>query len=73
MSSTALFNASQFVIRADAGDEGEVIVDSANALTQGLFPNSSFYNTTLANGTTVEGPLNGYQVRSTFSSCMRRI
>ncbi|KAL0066208.1 hypothetical protein AAF712_006833 [Marasmius tenuissimus] len=31
------------------------------SLTQGLFPANDAYTTKLANGTTVEGPLNGYQ------------
>lgn len=35
---TPLFNQSQFWARADAADEGFVILDSANALVQGLFP-----------------------------------
>jgi hypothetical protein len=50
--------------RADAGGEGGVIFNSAISLLQGLFPGSSDYATTLANGTTVEGPLSGYQVCS---------
>ncbi len=32
------------------------------SLLQGLFPATSSYNVTLANGTNVEGPLGGYQV-----------
>ncbi|KAA1473804.1 phosphoglycerate mutase-like protein [Dentipellis sp. KUC8613] len=56
-----LFNVSQVQIRADAGDEGGVIYDSAVSLTQGLWPPSNAYNTTLANGTTVTGPMGGYQ------------
>ncbi|KAI0258976.1 histidine phosphatase superfamily [Gloeopeniophorella convolvens] len=56
-----LFNSSQVLFRADAGDEGSVIYDSAISLAQGLWPNSTAYNTTLANGTNVVGPLGGYQ------------
>ncbi|KAL0578944.1 hypothetical protein V5O48_003035 [Marasmius crinis-equi] len=48
-------------VRADAGGEGGVIYNSAVSLVQGLFPANSNYTTTLANGTTVEGPLEGYQ------------
>ncbi|TFK48705.1 phosphoglycerate mutase-like protein [Heliocybe sulcata] len=59
--STGLFTQSQVSVSADAGGEGGVIVDSANSLVQGLFPASTSYNTTLANGTTIVGPLNGYQ------------
>lgn len=46
---------SQVNVLADAGGEGGVIVESANALLQGLFPpyNDSI---TLANGTTVTWP-----------------
>ncbi|KAI0056307.1 phosphoglycerate mutase-like protein [Artomyces pyxidatus] len=58
---TGLFNDSQVLIRADAGDEGGVIYDSAISLTQGLWPNTTAWNTTLANGTNVVGPLGGYQ------------
>ncbi|KAF8916970.1 histidine phosphatase superfamily [Mucidula mucida] len=51
----------QIKIRADGGGEGGVIFNSAVSLTQGLFPASSDYSTTLANGSTIEGPLSGYQ------------
>ena len=51
------------IVRADAGGEGGVIANSAVSLLQGLFPANSNYSTTLSNGTTIEGPLNGYQVR----------
>ncbi|KAL1744077.1 histidine phosphatase superfamily [Schizophyllum fasciatum] len=54
-------NASQISARADAGGEGGVIYDSAVSLMQGLYPNTTAYNTTLANGTTIIGPLGGYQ------------
>lgn len=57
-----LFVAAQFEIRADAGDEGGVIYDSAISTMQGLYPSTSTYNQTLANGSTIIGPLNGYQV-----------
>jgi len=51
----------QVQIRADAGGEGGVIFNSAVSLLQGLFPATLDYNTTLANGTTITGPLGGYQ------------
>lgn len=38
-----------------------MIWNSALSLLQGLLPATASYNTTLANGTTVEGPLGGYQ------------
>ena len=49
------------VVRADAGDEGGVIMDSAIALVQGLWPATPLDFTVLANGTNVTSPLNGYQ------------
>ncbi|KAG6900396.1 hypothetical protein C0993_011384 [Termitomyces sp. T159_Od127] len=52
---------SQFRVRADAGGEGGVILNSAQSLVQGLFPANSDFTTTLANGSTIEAPLNGYQ------------
>ncbi|MCV2423731.1 hypothetical protein LNV47_24415, partial [Paucibacter sp. DJ4R-1] len=59
--STGLFDQNQVRIRADAGGEGGVIFDSAVALSQGVWPAANAFNTTLANGTTVVAPLNGYQ------------
>lgn len=35
---TPLYNSEQFLARADSGDEGGVIFDSAIALVQGLYP-----------------------------------
>lgn len=51
----------QFKIRADAGGERGVIFNSAVSMLQGLFPPTPQYNITLANGTTIVGPLGGYQ------------
>ncbi|CAE6470425.1 unnamed protein product [Rhizoctonia solani] len=59
--STGLFDQNQVRIRADAGGEGGVIFDSAVALSQSVWPAAVAFNTTLANGTTVVAPLNGYQ------------
>ncbi|KAB5594889.1 hypothetical protein CTheo_1704 [Ceratobasidium theobromae] len=59
--STGLVDQNQVRVRADAGGEGGVIFDSAVALLQGLWPAQAASNTTLANGTTVVSPLNGYQ------------
>lgn len=58
---TTLANQTEISIRADAGGEPGVIYNSAVALLQGLFPPTTAYNTTLSNGTTVTGPLGGYQ------------
>ncbi|PBK78349.1 phosphoglycerate mutase-like protein [Armillaria solidipes] len=58
---STIANLDQIQVRADGGDEGGVIVNSAMSLLQGLFPATSSYNVTLANGTNVEGPLGGYQ------------
>ncbi|KIY65234.1 phosphoglycerate mutase-like protein [Cylindrobasidium torrendii FP15055 ss-10] len=57
----SIVNLDQVKVRADAGGEGGVIYNSAVSLLQGLFPANSNYSTTLANGTVVEGPLDGYQ------------
>ncbi|EJT96988.1 phosphoglycerate mutase-like protein [Dacryopinax primogenitus] len=51
----------QIDVRADGGGEGGVIVDSAYAFMQGMFPaNTTAQTITLANGTTVTSPLGGY-------------
>ncbi|TFK66483.1 phosphoglycerate mutase-like protein [Pluteus cervinus] len=52
---------SQIDARADGSDEGGVIINSAIALLQGLFPATPAANIMLANGTTVTSPLGGYQ------------
>lgn len=60
--SSSLVETEQVLLYADASDEGGVIYDSAVAFTQGLWPAAGANsNTTLANGTTVVSPLNGYQ------------
>ncbi|KAI0373828.1 phosphoglycerate mutase-like protein [Pilatotrama ljubarskyi] len=59
--SSSLFQPNQVVVRADAGGEGGVIVDSAIALTQGLWPATPKASTQLADGTNVTSPLGGYQ------------
>ena len=51
----------QLLVRADAGGEGSVILNSVQGLLQGLFPPTSDNNITLANGMTVVSPLGGYQ------------
>ncbi|KZO89695.1 phosphoglycerate mutase-like protein [Calocera viscosa TUFC12733] len=59
--SAAVPNINQIDVRADAGGEGGVIVDSAYAFMQGLFPaNTTAQSITLANGTTITSPLGGY-------------
>jgi prostatic aicd phosphatase len=57
-----VFQQAQVAIAADAGGEGGVIYDSAVALTQGLWPATSLFNSSLANGTVIQSPLDGYQV-----------
>ncbi|KAI6114280.1 histidine phosphatase superfamily [Pisolithus sp. B1] len=59
--STGLFNQSQVLVQADLGGEAGVIYDSCVSLTQGLWPATTSNNITLANGTTITAPLNGYQ------------
>ena len=61
--SQGLVDPNQILIRADAGGEGDVIYDSALSTMQGIWPPNAAYNETLANGTIIVGPLNGYQVR----------
>ncbi|KAG2159292.1 phosphoglycerate mutase-like protein [Suillus bovinus] len=58
--STDVVNVDQLTVRADAGG-GNVILNSAYALLQGLYPSTKKSEITLANGTTVVPPLGGYQ------------
>jgi len=51
----------QVQIRADGGGERGVIFNSAVSFLQGLWPPTSNYTTKLANGSTITGPLGGYQ------------
>ncbi|KAJ3711719.1 histidine phosphatase superfamily [Lentinula raphanica] len=51
----------QITVIADAAGEGGVIMNSAEALLQGLFPPNAGYSTTLANGSNIVAPLGGYQ------------
>ncbi|KAG8216069.1 phosphoglycerate mutase-like protein [Butyriboletus roseoflavus] len=57
---TDVANISQLFVRADAGG-GNVILDSAYALLQGLYPPTETSVSTLADGQMVEAPLGGYQ------------
>jgi len=65
--STGLYNQSQVNVIADFGDEGNVVYDAAVSFTQGMWPATTNYNITLANGTFVIGPLGGYQVSILYS------
>ncbi|EKM49712.1 uncharacterized protein PHACADRAFT_265304 [Phanerochaete carnosa HHB-10118-sp] len=59
---STVFDSDTFSAQADFADEGFVIIDSANALLQGLFPPNATANTiALANGSSVTGPFQGYQ------------
>lgn len=58
---TEVADQDQYKIRADAGGEGGVVINSALSLTAGLFPASEAYNTTLADGTEIVAPMGGYQ------------
>jgi len=60
--SQTVVDLTQIQVRADAGGEGGVILNSAAALLQGLYPSTLSYNETLANGTVAVGASNGYQV-----------
>jgi prostatic aicd phosphatase len=57
---TDVVDIDQLFVRADAGG-GNVILDSAYALLQGLYPPTSESTSILGNGTIVESPLGGYQ------------
>jgi hypothetical protein len=61
--STTTADLTQITVRADAGGEADVIETSSLALLQGLYPATTDYNETLANGTLVIGASNGYQAR----------
>ncbi|KAL6304956.1 phosphoglycerate mutase-like protein [Sparassis latifolia] len=56
-----LVDLQQVHVRVKVGGEGSSVFDSATALLQGLFPPNPNNRITLANGTTVVAPLNGYQ------------
>jgi len=58
--STDIADIDQLYVRADAGG-GNVILDSAYALLQGLYPPTKESKSTLANGKVVKAPLGGYQ------------
>ncbi|KAL7409995.1 histidine phosphatase superfamily [Mrakia frigida] len=49
----------QLDVRADSS-EGQVIVNSATAFMQGMWPANVYSNNTLANGTTITSPLGGF-------------
>lgn len=57
---TNVVDVDQLYVRADAGG-GDVILDSAYALLQGLYPPTPNGTITLANGQVVTPPLGGYQ------------
>lgn len=57
---TSIADIDQLFVRADAGG-GNVALDSAYALLQGLYPPMTASNSMLANGKTVQAPLGGYQ------------
>ncbi|KAG0704898.1 phosphoglycerate mutase-like protein [Suillus ampliporus] len=58
--SADVVNIDQLAVRADAGG-GNVILDSAYALLQGLYPPTKKSEMTLADGQTIIPPLGGYQ------------
>ena len=71
---TDVADITQLNVRADAAGEGSVILNSVQGLLQGLFPPTPDNNITLANGTTVIGPLGGYQyIPGMFNACTFRL
>lgn len=59
--SSQIFNETEVIVRADAGGDGGVIVDSSEAVVQGLWPPTPLQSIVLANGTNITSPLGGYQ------------
>ncbi|KAH7912873.1 histidine phosphatase superfamily [Hygrophoropsis aurantiaca] len=57
---TDIVDVDQLFVRADSGG-GNVVLDSAYGLLQGLYPPTRSSAITLANGSTITGPLGGYQ------------
>nr|GAT58110.1 predicted protein [Mycena chlorophos] len=51
----------QLLVRADSSGDGQVFLQSATAVVQGLYPPTSAYEITLADGQRVQGSLGGYQ------------
>lgn len=58
---TDIVDIHQVLVRADSSGDGTVFQQSASAVIQGLYPPTTDYTITLANGTTVLGALGGYQ------------
>ncbi|KAF7292721.1 hypothetical protein MIND_01170400 [Mycena indigotica] len=59
--SPVLADIHQLLMRADSSGDGTVFQQSVTAVIQGLYPPTSKYAIQLANGTTVEGALGGFQ------------
>ncbi|PSS09343.1 hypothetical protein PHLCEN_2v3375 [Hermanssonia centrifuga] len=57
----ALVNQSSVIVRADEVTDDGTLFDSAVALMQGFWPPTAQSSISLANGTTITSPLNGFQ------------
>ncbi|KAK7042209.1 histidine phosphatase superfamily [Favolaschia claudopus] len=59
--STDIVNIHEVLVRADSSGDGTVFQQSVSAVVQGLYPPTSDYKITLANGSTIVGALGGFQ------------
>jgi hypothetical protein len=65
---TTIADPSQITVVGDAAAESSVIMNSVQALMQGLYPPTADYNVTLANGTNIVAPLGGQQFTEILSA-----
>ncbi|KAF7330024.1 hypothetical protein MKEN_00266400 [Mycena kentingensis (nom. inval.)] len=59
--STDIVNIHEVLVRADSSGDGTVFQQSVTAVVQGLFPPTKEYRITLADGSSVQGALGGFQ------------
>ncbi|KAJ7481838.1 phosphoglycerate mutase-like protein [Mycena latifolia] len=56
-----IVNIHEILVRADSSGDGTVFQQSVSAVIQGLYPPTTDYKITLANGSTIVGALGGFQ------------
>ncbi|KAJ7121082.1 phosphoglycerate mutase-like protein [Mycena epipterygia] len=56
-----IVNIHEILVRADSSGDGTVFQESVSAVIQGLYPPTTDYKITLANGSTIVGALGGFQ------------
>ncbi|KAF8185901.1 phosphoglycerate mutase-like protein [Mycena galopus ATCC 62051] len=59
--SNDIVNIHEVLVRADSSGDGTVFQQSVSAVIQGLYPPTTDYRITLANGSTIVGALGGFQ------------